>query len=160
MCELLGMSVVYNPGVYLGLPTIWGRSKGEALRFELKVARIQECTTKAIIKMAHLLLQTQMLETNMEYRYLTKDVVSLHRRRLAVIWDWWHRKWLLRLPIGRYGSSSLFGPPQWWSSLSSTRVLCHGLCLQSFYFLRLSFLVLGSVLLGSFGFSLLNEIFS
>lgn len=31
ICALLGFEEVHNPGTYLGLPTIWGRSKKEAL---------------------------------------------------------------------------------------------------------------------------------
>ncbi|XP_062006075.1 uncharacterized mitochondrial protein AtMg00310-like [Rosa rugosa] len=31
MCELLGFAEVENPGTYLGLPTIWGKSRKEAL---------------------------------------------------------------------------------------------------------------------------------
>ncbi|XP_004308581.1 PREDICTED: uncharacterized protein LOC101295867 [Fragaria vesca subsp. vesca] len=33
MCELLGFLGVLNPGSYLGLPTVWGRSKKEALDY-------------------------------------------------------------------------------------------------------------------------------
>ncbi|XP_062021341.1 uncharacterized protein LOC133737882 [Rosa rugosa] len=33
MCELLRIEVTYNPGTYLGLPTIWGRSKKAALSY-------------------------------------------------------------------------------------------------------------------------------
>ncbi|BFG15190.1 hypothetical protein CerSpe_014650 [Prunus speciosa] len=33
ICNLLGMRVVENPGTYLGLPTLWGRSKKGALQY-------------------------------------------------------------------------------------------------------------------------------
>ncbi|KAK9938568.1 hypothetical protein M0R45_015297 [Rubus argutus] len=33
MCELLGITLVDHPGSYLGLPTIWGKSKKEALSY-------------------------------------------------------------------------------------------------------------------------------
>ncbi|CAL9002922.1 unnamed protein product, partial [Prunus brigantina] len=33
ICELLGMRAVENPGAYLGLPTVWGRSKKGALQY-------------------------------------------------------------------------------------------------------------------------------
>lgn len=33
ICEMLGMALVENPGVYLGLPTVWGKSKKGVLKY-------------------------------------------------------------------------------------------------------------------------------
>lgn len=42
MCELLGIRLVDHPGNYLGLPTIWGKSKKEALSY------IKDCINRKI----------------------------------------------------------------------------------------------------------------
>lgn len=33
LCFILGMSQGFDPGLYLGIPTAWGRSKKDALAF-------------------------------------------------------------------------------------------------------------------------------
>lgn len=33
LCQILGMTRVENPGKYLGMPIIWGKSKKEALNY-------------------------------------------------------------------------------------------------------------------------------